>query len=89
MTAAFLPLPADPQKSSKMVERDQQGGEYGIPEAYKRQLAAAEELRFQNAKWWRNLNRCMSVVGLLLLGAVAALVVIGVREGWGQKTPGV
>jgi hypothetical protein len=59
-------------------------GEYGVPEALKRRIAQYDEMRYQSAKWWRTLNRVMSVFGLLILGAVAALVVVGVRQGWGQ-----
>ncbi|TPX11149.1 uncharacterized protein E0L32_000967 [Thyridium curvatum] len=80
MIAAFLPLPAKSQ-SQQMLERAQ--GEFGVPEAFKQQLLTADEVRYQSARWWRNLNRCMAFVGLLILGAVVALVVIGVRQGWG------
>jgi len=80
MIAAFLPLPPDPRHEA--IQRDL--GEFGVPEAFKRQMAQADEVRFQSAKWWRTLNRAMSVVGLLLLAAIAALVVVGVREGWGR-----
>ncbi len=77
MIAAFWPLPPDPRQ---MQERDH--GAYGVPETFKRQLAVADEVRYQSAVWWRTLNRCMSLVGLLLLGTVAALVVLGIRQGW-------
>ncbi len=87
MIAAGLPLPLDPQKGIDKTRRSDQS-EFGVSETYKRQLAMADEQRFQNARWWRTLNRCMAVVGLLLLGAVAVLVVLGVREGWGQASPG-
>ncbi|KAL1889805.1 hypothetical protein Sste5346_008663 [Sporothrix stenoceras] len=80
MIAAFLPLPLDPKRA--MEKRAE--GEYGVPEALKRRIAQYDEMRFQSAKWWRTLNRVMSVFGLLILGAVAALVVVGVRQGWGQ-----
>lgn len=65
---------------------------------FTRQFGPADEIRFESAKWWRNLNRWMSVVGLLIIAAVVCiltyidkpaanslqvvLVVIGVREGW-------
>jgi len=97
MVAAFLPLPPDPQ-GPKLREKgksplsgaasDSQSEEFvAMPGAFKRQLAQASERRYQSAKWWRTLNRVMAVLGLLILGAVAALVVIGVREGWGQGMP--
>ncbi len=82
MIAAVLPLPADPQR--EMEKRSH--GEFGVPEAFKRQMAETDEIRYQSAKWWRTLNRVMAVIGLLILGAIAALVVIGVRQGWGQRS---
>ncbi len=90
MVAAFLPLPPDPQsakgKEIREVSADRSDEFIAMPLAFARQVQHAEELRFQSARWWRNLNRFMALIGLLLLGAVAALVVIGVREGWGQRT---
>ncbi|EWC45110.1 hypothetical protein DRE_06249 [Drechslerella stenobrocha 248] len=38
-----------------------------------------EGRRWDNARWWRNLSRVMSVVGLLVLGAVIALLVVGLK----------
>jgi hypothetical protein len=43
-----------------------------------------DDSRYQSAKWWRGLNRFMAVIGLLVIGAVVALAVIGVREGWAR-----
>ena len=97
MVAAFLPIPPDP-KSQKVREKgkspvsgpasDAHSEEFvAMPGAFKRQLAQAEEKRYQSAKWWRTLNRVMAVFGLLILGAIAALVYIGVRDGWGQGMP--
>lgn len=34
------------------------------------------------ANWWRDLNRVMAVVGLLVIGAFAVLVALGVRQQW-------
>ena len=95
--AAFLPLPPDPQDQKQREKgksplsgraSDTHSEEFvAMPAAFKRQLAQAEERRYQSAKWWRTLNRFMAVLGLLILGAIAALVVIGVREGWGQGMP--
>ncbi|KAK7429510.1 hypothetical protein QQZ08_003889 [Neonectria magnoliae] len=38
---------------------------------------------YHSAMWWRNVNRGMSIIGLLMLGAVIALTIIGTRQGWG------
>ena len=42
-------------------------------DAEKRSL---EERMFLKARWWRTLNRIMSVVGILVIGAVIALAVV-------------
>lgn len=88
MIAAFLPLP--PRPTLAMDERDQStrefhdsDQEYSHPP--RRRHILVDESRYQSARWWRNVNRFMSVAGLLILGAVAALVVIGVRQNWAQR----
>ncbi|KAF1814432.1 hypothetical protein P152DRAFT_472199 [Eremomyces bilateralis CBS 781.70] len=50
-----------------------------IQQALALRLDAYEEKQFLKARWWRNLNRIMCVVGLLLIGAVIALAVVGTR----------
>lgn len=52
--------------------------------AFEARVASIDDTKFQNARWWRNLNRVMSVVGLLLLGTIIALIVVGTRQGWGH-----
>ncbi|KAI1384491.1 uncharacterized protein F4822DRAFT_365353 [Hypoxylon trugodes] len=84
MVAAFLPLPPKPMLA--MDERDQsttefQASEHGEPP---RRHVLIDDSRYQSARWWRNINRFMAVAGLLILGAVAALIVIGVRQKWAQ-----
>jgi len=36
-----------------------------------------ESRRWDNARWWRNINRGMSVIALLIIGGVIALAVVG------------
>lgn len=76
MAAALLPLPPNPKL--QMFERDNTNGHPAF--RYHQQLV--EETRFESARWWRNLNRVMSVVGILIIGAVITLAVVGVRQGW-------
>ncbi|KAK6349726.1 hypothetical protein TWF696_006005 [Orbilia brochopaga] len=38
-----------------------------------------EGRRWDNARWWRNLNRVLSVLGLFVIGAIIALLVIGLK----------
>ncbi|KAJ6264770.1 hypothetical protein Dda_0922 [Drechslerella dactyloides] len=39
-----------------------------------------EGRRWDNARWWRNLNRILSVVGLFVIGAIIALLVVGLKH---------
>ncbi|KAI1781460.1 hypothetical protein F4818DRAFT_38471 [Hypoxylon cercidicola] len=85
MVAAFLPLPPKPMLA--MDERDRSTTEFhssGDPESQQRRHVLVDDSRYQSARWWRNVNRFMSVAGLLIVGAVAALIVIGVRQRWTQ-----
>ncbi|KAI1102593.1 hypothetical protein F4804DRAFT_262302 [Jackrogersella minutella] len=84
MVAAFLRLPPKPMLA--MDERDQSttefASEHGQPTHPRHVLD--DDARYQSARWWRNINRFMAVAGLLILGAVVALVVIGVRQRWAK-----
>ncbi|KAF4811006.1 hypothetical protein CGCTS75_v014422 [Colletotrichum tropicale] len=82
MIAAFLPLPPDPH--AEMEERDHRSSLLDEEGDLPRRIAAIDETLFQSARWWRALNRYMSVIGLLVVGAIVALVVVGVKQGWGQ-----
>ncbi|KAI2639518.1 hypothetical protein GGS26DRAFT_271820 [Hypomontagnella submonticulosa] len=84
MIAAFLPLPPKPMLA--MDERDRSTTEFTSErgESSHRQPILVDDSRYQSARWWRNVNRFMSIAGLLILGAVAALVVIGVRQRWAR-----
>ncbi|KAI6551304.1 hypothetical protein MCOR04_011076, partial [Pyricularia oryzae] len=83
MIAALLPLPAEPQL--QMLEGDNSQSELGIPDSLRRRVTPADDIRYQSAKWWRTLNRCMSAVGLIIIGVVIGLVVVGIRQGWYQR----
>lgn len=72
--------------------RDPAGNEYEIglfdtdaPQGLGIQLSPADEKRLRSARWWRNLNRWMSVIGLIILATITTLIVIGIREGWTQS----
>lgn len=79
MIAALLPLPANPVH--QMEEQGRGSGSFGYVH-YTHQVHVLDETRYESARWWRNLNRVMSMVGLLVIGAVIALVIVGVRQGW-------
>ncbi|KAK0669453.1 hypothetical protein QBC41DRAFT_107244 [Cercophora samala] len=75
MIGALLPLP-----KRYTLEKAEKQPEYSY------QPQAGDERRFETVRWWRNLNRIMSVVGLLIIGAIVALAVVGVQQGWGQNS---
>ncbi|KAI1757453.1 hypothetical protein F4782DRAFT_130236 [Xylaria castorea] len=87
MIAAFLPLPPKPQFD--MQERDKSVTPFRAREDSRAELlygrvAPIDDSLYQSARWWRNLNRYMSIIGLLILGAIAALSVVGVKQRWGK-----
>lgn len=87
MIAALLPLP--PNLQFDMQERNKSTAQFRMPggsgpEPFSQQVALVDDSRYQSARWWRNLNRYMSIVGLLILGAIVALIVVGTKQGWGK-----
>lgn len=86
MIGAVLPLPKPSPLA--MIERDSSYSDLGVrPQSheYDRHIESVDELRYENARWWRMLNRIMSVVGLLIIGAVVTLVVLALKDGWGTR----
>lgn len=81
MIGAFLPLPPDPQL--EMAEGDGSRSHLDVSSLPGHSLVP-QTTYYEGARWWRQLNRYMSIVGLLVVGAVVALVVIGVRQDWGS-----
>lgn len=72
--AAFLPLPPRPAVLStkgKDVPRQTQ-----MLEDLEKQLGVVDEARYENARWWRNINRVMSGFGVLIVVAIIALVAV-------------
>lgn len=87
MIAAVLPLPQPSPLA--MVQRDSSYSDLTArtrSHEYDRHIESVDELRYENARWWRMLNRCMSVIGILIIGAVIGLVVAAVKEGWGTSS---
>lgn len=78
MIAAFLPLPTTP--FPQMRERKDSTGSLPQPRDvesrggndYARQFGRLDEARYESARWWRNLNRWMSAVGLLIIAAIVS-----------------
>lgn len=63
--AAFLPLPPLPRTPppSPLFERD-----------LEKTLGPADQARHENARWWRNVNRLMSVVGFGVIIAIVSVL---------------
>lgn len=89
MTAAFLPLPQNPVFGTQ----ERQDGHFDVEwspshpdltNASAHDFRLVDEARYESAKWWRRLNRCMSFVGILIIGAVVALIVLGLQD-WGKS----
>jgi hypothetical protein len=74
MIAAFLPLPPAPVLN--MQERDHSTSNLDstndVANDYARQFGPMDEARYESAKWWRRLNRWMSLVGVLVIAAVVS-----------------
>ena len=82
MIGACLPLPPNPQPD--MEEANGSTSQLDARSSYPRRSMLPHELYYEGARWWRRLNRYMSIVGLLVIGAIIALVVVGVRQRWGS-----
>jgi hypothetical protein len=78
IVAAFLPLPPHHDLTEKdfgstsHIDLTEEGPSPA-------QLAKENGVH-SRANWWRDLNRVMAVVGLLVMGAFAVLIAIGVRQ---------
>ncbi|RDL35172.1 uncharacterized protein BP5553_07103 [Venustampulla echinocandica] len=83
MIAACLPLPMNP--ASEMQDQDPEGSSSNTnnaPNDYAREFGPMDMKRFENARWWRNLNRWMSVIGVFIIAAVVIISIVSVKQGW-------
>ena len=67
MIAAFLPLPHKSTSREGNADAEQQLEINFV-------AIRASEARYENARWWRNVNRGMSAVGVLVIGAVVSSI---------------
>lgn len=91
--AAFTPLPARPMTyhdiekreaglqrsypSNRRTTNDWTQTDIVARLRLEKHLRGLEELKWQNARWWRRMNRWMSCVGVVVLVVIIALAVIG------------
>ena len=78
MLGAVLPVPVKPASVEEAQEMSVAGSEDDIQAAMMKHEAGdaerrwREERAWRKARWWRGLNRVMSVVGVLVIGAVVS-----------------
>lgn len=79
MFASFLPLP--PPSQADMKEKNHLTRHLDL-ESGRRYSTKGQNSssHYNKARWWRNLNRYMSVIGLFLIGAAIALTVTGTQQ---------
>ncbi|KAM0263396.1 hypothetical protein ACHAQJ_001252 [Trichoderma viride] len=81
MIGAVLSVPPRPERD--MTERDYSTGHLDI------RMEARQQMHYINAerlhdrvKWWRSVNRRMSIIGAVIVGLCIILVVVGVKQQW-------
>lgn len=74
MMAAFLPLPSNPMSEMREMESSTSNLDEtnGNVNEYARHVKPMDGVRYESARWWRQLNRIMSFIGLLIIGAVVS-----------------
>ena len=68
--ASFLPLPPRPGISS--LKGKENANRSQLTEDLEKQLGPIDEARYENARWWRNINRIMSLVGIVIVVAIVS-----------------
>ncbi|RDA87255.1 hypothetical protein CP532_1301 [Ophiocordyceps camponoti-leonardi (nom. inval.)] len=79
--AAFLPLPPMP-RPKMMQDHGSSTPQLDTQLEANLTLDLSDIRLYSHARWWRTLNRAMSVVGTFVIGAIIALIVTGVRQRW-------
>ena len=67
---SFLPLPGKAATSS--VKGKNAAPRTQSEEDLEKQLGNTDEARYENARWWRNINRILSVFGILIIIAIVS-----------------
>ncbi|KAH8669804.1 hypothetical protein BGZ61DRAFT_110348 [Ilyonectria robusta] len=83
MIAATIPIPTPLGPRINDTEHGHSQSKLSLRHDHGSQTQLVEDDMHRSAMWWRNVNRGMSIIGLLMLGAVIALIVVGTRQGWG------
>ncbi|PGH06623.1 hypothetical protein GX51_02250 [Blastomyces parvus] len=64
--AAFLPLPSH----ASQINEEATTSRPDLEHAFNNRVVLVDEVRHANARWWRNVNRFMSPVGLAIIAVV-------------------
>ncbi|KAJ5552860.1 hypothetical protein N7494_002238 [Penicillium frequentans] len=75
--ASFIPLPPKPKMAPEMIESDDD-----VEMALESQLMVLQQRRYNNTRWWRNLNRWMISLGVVIIVIVITLAAIGKTTGF-------
>ncbi|KFX90211.1 hypothetical protein V490_06564 [Pseudogymnoascus sp. VKM F-3557] len=75
MIAAVLPIPQRPE-FPEFSEEDARKSRLDLQEEMNRIWSPVDEKRYQNARWWRILNRIFSVVGVAIITLIVVIVVV-------------
>jgi hypothetical protein len=60
--ASFVPLPPKPKTGQEVLDSDDD-----VEKALESQLVDMQQRRYDNARWWRNLNRWMISLGVVII----------------------
>lgn len=78
--AAVLPLPPHAE-ITKEPKSNQQQLEFTADIEGARVFTTEEVEVYQNARWWRRVNRILAPVGLVVIGVIIALAVVAATRG--------
>ena len=70
--ASFLPLP--PKSADRNVKGKNVAPRTQLEEDLEKQLSPIDAARYENARWWRNINRILSAFGILIIIAIVSLI---------------
>lgn len=81
MVGAVLPVPVRPERD--MTERRFSDGNIDLRSEARTQMQYINAERLHDrVKWWRSVNRRMSIIGALILCLCIVLIVVGVKQQW-------
>ncbi|KAG5957582.1 hypothetical protein E4U58_005835 [Claviceps cyperi] len=82
MIASFLPLPS--VTGTEMRQNDYSTSHLDLEQGthIKKEADEVRASYRDREKWWRMINRYMSIIGVFMIGAVVALTITGTQQQW-------